>query len=172
MARVHALISAEAFHCDHAGEVLRRVNQYLFSRDETDLFVTVLYGILDNRSGIFGFARAGHEIPLLCQPDQAASPIASGRGQPLGILDPLLLDEQRLQLQPGETLLLFSDGLTDCRNPQGEAFGYERLRAAANFSESQPAQQTCDGLSSALLAFRENAAQDDDVTLVSIRSLP
>lgn len=172
MARVHALISAEALHCDHAGEVLRRVNRYLFSRDETDLFVTVLYGILDNRSGMFEFARAGHEIPLLCQPGRAVSPIASGRGQPLGILDPLLLDEQSLQLQPGETLLLFSDGLTDCRNPQGEAFGYQRLHEAANFSGSQPAQQTCDELSSALLTFRENAVQDDDVTLVSIRSQP
>lgn len=168
MARVHALISAEALHYEHPGDVLRRVNEYLFSRDETDLFVTVIYGILDNRSGIFEFARAGHEIPLLRQPDGQVSPIASGRGQPLGILDPLLLDEQILQLQPGETLLMFSDGLTDCRNPQGEAFGYERLRQAFGQCAAQSAAETCQGLVQTLLTFRQAADQDDDVTLVTI----
>jgi phosphoserine phosphatase RsbU/P len=168
MARVHALISAEALHSDHPGNVLRRVNQYLFMRDETDLFVTVIYGILDNRSGMFEFARAGHEIPILHQPREFARPIPNGRGQPLGILEPLLLDEQTLQLKPGETLLLFSDGLTDCRNPQGEAFGYERLRESFSQFAAPSADETCQGLTQTLLDFRQGAEQDDDVTLVTI----
>ncbi len=168
MARVHALISAEALHCDRPGDVLRRVNEYLFSRDETDLFVTVIYGILDSQSGIFEFARAGHEIPLLRGRTGQVNPIASGRGQPLGILDPILLDEQTLILHPGETLLMFSDGLTDCRNPQGQAFGYEQLRQAFGQAAAQSAEETCQKLAQTLLTFRQTAEQDDDVTLVTI----
>ncbi|PKN94841.1 MAG: hypothetical protein CVU44_03275 [Chloroflexi bacterium HGW-Chloroflexi-6] len=168
MARVHALISAEALHCDHPGQVLRGVNAYLLNRDETNLFVTVIYGVIDNRSEIFQYARAGHEIPLLREEGQACRPIQGGRGQPLGILDPILLDEQSIAIPPGATLLLFSDGMTDCRNPQGEAFGYERLHAAFDSLPTQPAQQTCNALERSLLDFRNNAPQDDDITLVAI----
>jgi serine phosphatase RsbU (regulator of sigma subunit) len=168
MARVHALISAEALHYDHPGEVLQRINTYLLTRDETDLFVTVIYGIIDNRSGEFAYARAGHEIPIMHKPGQPCSPVAGGRGQPLGILDSMLLDEQSITIPSGGSLMLFSDGMTDCRNPQGEAFGYDRLRAAFNHSAPQPAQQTCDIVVNTLLSFRDQAPQDDDVTLVII----
>lgn len=168
MARVHALISAEAFHCDHPGEVLRRVNHYLFSRDETDLFITGIYGMLDNRSGEFSYARAGHEIPLLHEAGQGSRPIPGGRGQPLGILDPIMLDEQSLIIPPGGSLILFSDGMVDCRNPQGEPFGYERLRETFDQCAAQSAVQTRDALERALRDFRQEAEQDDDVTLVTI----
>lgn len=172
MARVHALISAEAFHCDHPGEVLRRVNRYLLSRDETDLFVTVIYGILDSRTGIFEYARAGHEMPLLRLPGQTAAPLPGQRAQPLGIIEPLLLDEQPVHIPPGAALLLFSDGMTDCRDPRGEAFGYERLSAALTELPAPSAQGLCDGLANTLLAFRASAEQDDDVTVVAICSQP
>lgn len=168
MARVHALISAEALHCEHPGDVLRRVNRYLFSRDEIDLFVTVIYGILERGSGIFKYARAGHEIPILLRAGETSTPIPGGRGQPLGILDPIALDEQAITIPPGGTLLMFSDGLTDCRNPQGDPFSHERLLTALDRSAAPAAQQTCDAIASTLLDFRENAAQDDDVTLVTI----
>ncbi|MFO7584795.1 MAG: SpoIIE family protein phosphatase [Anaerolineales bacterium] len=168
MARVHALISAEAFHCDHPGEVLRRVNHYLFSREETDLFITGIYGMLDNRSGEFTYARAGHEIPLLHKAGQGSRPIPGGSGQPLGILDPILLDEQSVIIPPGGTLILFSDGMLDCRNPQGEPFGYKRLRETFDHCAAQSAAQTRDSLEHALLEFRSGAEQDDDVTLVTI----
>lgn len=168
MARVHALISAEAFHCDHPGEVLRRVNRYLFSREETDLFITGIYGMLDNRSGEFSYARAGHEIPLLHEAGLGSRPIPGGRGQPLGILDPILLDEQSLIIPPGGSLILFSDGMVDCRNPQGEPFGYERLRETFDRCVARSAVQTRDALECALLEFRQDAEQDDDVTLVVI----
>jgi phosphoserine phosphatase RsbU/P len=168
MARVHALISAEAFHCDHPGEVLRRVNRYLLSREETDLFITVIYGMLDNRNGKFSYARAGHEIPLLHETGQGSRAIPGGRGQPLGILDPILLDEQVVVIPPGGTLILFSDGMVDCRNPQGEPFGYDRLRETFDHCVAQSAVQTSDALECALLEFRQDAEQDDDVTLVAI----
>jgi phosphoserine phosphatase RsbU/P len=168
MARVHALISAEAFHCDHPGEVLRRVNHYLFSREETDLFITGIYGMLDNRSGEFSYARAGHEIPLLHEAGQGSRPVPGGRGQPLGILDPILLDEQSVIIPSCGSLILFSDGMVDCRNPQGEPFGYDRLRETFNHCAAQSAAQTSHALERALLEFRQDAEQDDDVTLVVI----
>jgi serine phosphatase RsbU (regulator of sigma subunit) len=168
MARVHALISAEAFHCDQPGEVLRRVNRYLFSREETDLFITGIYGMLDNRNGEFSYARAGHEIPLLHETGQGSRAIPGGRGQPLGILDPILLDEQVVVIPPGGTLILFSDGMVDCRNPQGEPFGYDRLRETFDRCVAQSAARTSEALECALLEFRQDAEQDDDVTLVAI----
>jgi serine phosphatase RsbU (regulator of sigma subunit) len=170
MARIHALISAEALHCDNPAEVVRRVNRYMFSRDEIDLFVTVIYGILDSRTGVFQFARAGHEIPLLRAPNQQTQPIPKGRGQPLGVIESSWVDEQALRIPPGGALLLFSDGLTDCRNPQGEEFGRDRLRDTFHHLNTGNAQQICDVMTETLLKFRENAAQDDDVTMVVIRA--
>ncbi len=168
MARVHALITAEAVHCDDPVSVLQQVNHYLTKRDESDLFVTCIYGILDIQTSIFHFARAGHEIPLLIAPNSPTSPIQRQAGLPIGVTPRILLDEQSIYLPPDSTLLLFSDGMIDCRNPLGEEFGRERLRQTLHQLKGKNAQEVCDLLKEALLAFRQDASQDDDVTLLAI----
>jgi sigma-B regulation protein RsbU (phosphoserine phosphatase) len=86
----------------------------------------------------------------------------------LGMWETIKMDERSLRLPPGSTLVLFTDGLTDCRNPEGEAFGLERIKSTLAGLAGLSAQTVCDHLFDALQAYQNGASQDDDVTLVAI----
>jgi len=171
MARSHALIMAEAAHGGTPGEILRRVNSHLIKLGQSDQFVTVLLGVLDCESGKFDFARAGHELPMLLDADGAVHTLPHSTGQAIGIFEDLLLDENSIILPPGGTLLVFTDGLTDCRNPQGQSFGYAKVQSILTSLAGQDGQQVCDALRQALTEYQSGSPQDDDVTLVAIHSL-
>lgn len=168
MARAHALLTAESLRGAGPGEVLRSVNTYLTRLDQGDLFVTVTYGIYDLRSAVFHYARAGHELPLLVSAAGEVLELARKESLPIGLFSEIPLDEQFINIPAGGTLLLFTDGMCDCRNSQGEEFGRERIAAGLSALSARSAQETCDGLIRSLLDFRELAAQDDDVTLVTL----
>jgi phosphoserine phosphatase RsbU/P len=171
MARTHALISAEAARGGTPGDVLRQVNLFLNRIERSDQFVTALYGILDCRSGEFAYARAGHEPPLALSPDGQVERLPHKPGQPLGILEDIMLDETALIVAPGAALLLYTDGLTDCRNLAGEPFGLERVMATVGGLSGRSAQETCDQTLGALTAYRQGSPQDDDITLVALRAV-
>jgi len=170
MARTHALIMAEALHGGTPGEILRRVNTHLIKLGQSDQFVTVLLGILDCASAKFDFARAGHEIPMLLDAVGAVRTLPHLTGQAIGMFEELLLDENSISLPPGATLLVFTDGLTDCRDPQGQSFGYERVQSALAGLAGQSGQQVCDSLRAALADYQAGSFQDDDVTMAAIHS--
>ena len=86
----------------------------------------------------------------------------------IGLFSEIPLDEQLITIPAGGTLLLFTDGMCDCRSPQGEEFGHKRILATLAGLRGLSAKAACDGLISALLEFRQDAAQDDDVTLVTL----
>jgi phosphoserine phosphatase RsbU/P len=167
MARAHALIVAEAHRRSAPGDVLRAVNEHVTRLDKSAQFVTALYGILDLRTSRFGYARAGHEPPLVALPDGRIERLPVRPGMALGFAAEILLDESALELPPGACLLLYTDGVTDCRNPRGEAFGLERT-AKVLAAGGRSAQRVCDDLVAAVVEFQAGAAQDDDVTLVAV----
>ncbi len=179
MARAHALLTSESLRGAAPGEVLRSVNSYLtrleqnFPQDDSqglscDLFVTVIYGIFDLNSAVFSYARAGHELPILVSASGDVLDLPISQSLPIGIFPEIPLDEQSIIIPAGGTLLLFTDGMSDCRNPQGEEFGHERIVAELIALHDRAALDTCAGLVKALLDFRQGAAQDDDVTLVTL----
>lgn len=169
MARVHALIMAEADSLPTAEGVLRKVNEHVTRLEKAAQFVTALYGILDCASGNFDYARAGHEPPLLLTPE-GVQRLPHGPGMALGIWEDITLDVGRVHLAPGSSLLLYTDGMTDCRNPAGEAFGLERIQDALLTLRDLPAQEVCDRLLKTLLDYQQGAMQDDDVTLAAIHA--
>ncbi len=171
MAQVHAFLLAAAEAGMTSAQVLLNANRHLMDMDESGLFVTVLYGVLDCQSGEFSFARSGHELPVRYQASGAVSLSPNNPGQPLGIFDQPLLDEQTLRLYPGEGLLLYTDGVTDERDPQGERYGLPRLVQALSAAPDKPAQAVCDDLLLELLAHLSGAPQDDDITMLMVRSL-
>ena len=170
MAQIHALLHAGIGLCSQPREALLWVNQQLFAIGASSLFATVLCGILDLKTAEFAFARAGHEPPLLVLAGGEVCQVAWDLGQPLGLLEDPVLDEQTVTIPPGGVLLLYSDGLTDGRNPQGEDFGRERLMDTLGGLADHPAQDVCNGLWQALTAFQGDAPQFDDVTLVAVRA--
>jgi serine phosphatase RsbU (regulator of sigma subunit) len=172
MARTHALIMAEALHGGTPGEILRRVNTHLIKLGQSDQFVTVLFGILDCVSCKFEYARAGHELPMLLDAVGTVLTLPHSTGQAIGMFEQLLLDENSISLSIGGTLLVFTDGLTDCRDPHGQSFGYERVQSTLAGLAGQSGQQVCDSLWAALTDFQSGSTQDDDVTMVAIHSSP
>lgn len=171
MAQTRALIYAEAALELTPAQVLQQVNVHLMQMGTPKMFVTVLYGVLDVRTREFSYARAGHELPLRLAGGQVSQIQPVGKGQPLSLFESPSFDEQTLQIDPGTILLFYTDGMVDCRNPAGEAFGVERVKALLPTVSSQPAQKICESLRGTLCAFQQDAPQDDDVTVLVLCTL-
>ena len=168
MARAHALIIAEADNVTAPGEVLRMVNNHITRFEKSTQFVTALFGILNTETGEFKFARAGHEPALLLNADGKVERLPHKAGMALGLWEDIVLDESSLILPAGSLLVLYTDGMTDCRNPKGEPFGLERIKnLLANLSRIN-AQVGCDELFEKLMKYQDGSKQDDDVTLLAI----
>jgi phosphoserine phosphatase RsbU/P len=168
MARAHALIIAEADKITAPGEVLRMVNTHITRLEKSTQFVTALYGVLDTKTGEFAYARAGHEPPLLLDEKGEVHRLPHQPGMALGLWENLILDEYSLFLPKGSCLLMFTDGMTDCRNPRGEPFGLERIKTTLMNLKGNTAQKGCDLLFETLMKYQNGSKQDDDVTLVAV----
>jgi sigma-B regulation protein RsbU (phosphoserine phosphatase) len=88
----------------------------------------------------------------------------------LGLWENIMLDENSVLLPPGSLLVMFTDGMTDCRNPRGEPFGLDRIRMATAGLSDVTAQSSCDQLFDTLMMYRSGAKQDDDVTLLALHA--
>ena len=107
------------------GKLLKRVNKILCEDMPRYMFVTCLFILLDTRSGEITMANAGHNLPYLRTQDSASE--LKVTGMPLGLFPTFEYEEQQAVLMPGDSLLMYSDGLTEAHNPQDDLFGYKRL---------------------------------------------
>lgn len=171
MARAHALIIAEADSLISPGDVLRRVNRHITRLEKSTQFVTALYGVLDINSGEFVYARAGHEPPLILTPQGDVHRLPYKPGMALGLWENIALDEYSVHLPKDSMLVMFTDGMTDCRDPKGEPYGLERIKQTMAGLRNMTAQDGCDQLFDSLMLYQSGAKQDDDVTLVAIHAL-
>jgi len=170
MAQTHALLYAMATRDASPAWVLQRVNQLLIKMGESSLFVTVLYGILDRRTNLFSYARAGHELPIVVSANGKAEIAPYNQGQLMGVLDNPMLDEQTVSIPSGGVIVLYTDGVIDARHSNGDLFGMERLIKELELPRDGSAQDQCDRLWQVLSNFQSKDAQEDDVTLVIIQS--
>lgn len=170
MARAHALIIAEADSHSSPGGVLRMVNKHITHLEKSTQFVTALYGVLDTRTGEFSYARAGHEPPLLLLENGEVNRLPHQPGMALGLWEDIALDEYVFFLPKGSLLVLFTDGMTDCRDPQGKPFGLERIKEVMSNLRASTAQEGCDQLLETLVSYQNGSKQDDDVTLLAVHA--
>lgn len=151
------------------GEVLARVNELLAARIPPGMFVTCFYAMLDPHCGRLRYANAGHEWPYQRQAGNVAELQATG--MPLGMLSGSRYDEYEARLDPGESLLLYSDGLVEAHNPQRDMFGLSHLRRQVGMHTD--GAQLIDALLGELAAFTgEGWEQEDDVTMVVLHRTP
>ena len=168
MARAHALIIAEADSVMDPGEVLRMVNDHITRFEKTTQFVTALFGILETKTGKFSYSRAGHEPPLLLTTDGEVQRLPHKSGMALGLWENITLDDNSLTLPKGSLLVMYTDGMTDCRNPKGEPFGLERIKNSLANLNNINAQAGCNELFEKLMKYQDGSKQDDDVTLLAV----
>jgi phosphoserine phosphatase RsbU/P len=153
-------------------EFMLRANTVLMESIDKHSFVSLIYGILDVRTGCFQIARAGH-CPLL-HVKEGSGVYLRPDGMGLGLAENSIfagsIEDHALQLRPGELCVLYTDGVTEAHR-NGEEFGYERLRAAAGYADGRPAARVKDDILQAVDEFIEHGAPHDDLTLVVIRWL-
>jgi sigma-B regulation protein RsbU (phosphoserine phosphatase) len=152
--------------CD-PGQCLQQVNHQLCVQAFNGQFVTMVLLIIDVHSGRVDLASAGHPLPL--HASQAAA--ASVRAEPdlvLGVEASARYHTQSFTIRPGDSLLLYTDGVVDCENPVGERFGLKRLITCAAQARGG-AQAIIDAIVGAVTAFRNKTARADDVTLLAVR---
>lgn len=172
MALARSLLRAESRREADPFEVLQHVNANLLEMNQAGMFVTMLYGLLNLRSGAFHYVRAGHELPLLLEADGRVLPARRSQGMALGLFPDPVLDVQTLHIPPGGALLLYTDGAADAINPQGERYGLERFqRSLVEHLHLHPAQLVCERLAALLQAYHQGEPQADDITLLMVRNL-
>ena len=167
MVMTRTLMRATAVrYVDAPGRVLASVNDFLEQNNSEDLFVTLFYGVLDERTGRFVYANGGHNPPILVDSD-GATPLRTTGGVALGMFDGLDYDDAHVDMEPGARLVLFSDGVTEAFNDDDEAFGDDRLldTTRALPLEQGPDQDVSD-IVNAVDEFAGDAPQFDDITCV------
>src|ERR671917_719816 len=148
------------------GRILAEVNEVLRSYIPPSMFVTCFYAILDPRSGALRYANAGHDLPYLWHGGDCEE--LRARGMPLGLMPGMSYEEKEVVLDAGEVALFYSDGLVEAHNPQGEMFGFPRLRELV--AEHAEERSLGDFLLEELYSFTgEGWEQEDDITLLALQ---
>jgi sigma-B regulation protein RsbU (phosphoserine phosphatase) len=151
-------------------EMMFRVNRFLNDRTGGEQYSTLFYCVIE-ASGLMRWVNAGHPPPLLVHPDGGLDPLPAN-GVPAGMLPEATYSVEETQLHPGDRLIIYSDGLTEARNPAEEYFGVKRLYAAMRSGASSSCQQLHDSILSALQEFTKGAPQHDDISLAVIEYSP
>jgi serine phosphatase RsbU (regulator of sigma subunit)/CRP-like cAMP-binding protein len=171
MAMVRSLLRAEAHPDKSPAEVLRRVNRHLLDMNDNEMFVTVLFGLLNRTTHQFQYARAGHEAPIFIDELGAVKLLPIASGQALGVFDEINLDEQTVALSKGCMLLLYSDGIPDTTNLRNERFGLKGIVRTLSDRQQSPAQKTCGEIINAVNKHQRGSLQHDDMTIVLVRAV-
>ncbi len=161
-------LAAQALDSSSPGEVLERVNEALVPRIPANMFVTCFYAILDPKSGNLTYANAGHDLPYLHRNGDAEE--LRARGMPLGLMPGMSYEEREVVVDAGKSVLFYSDGLVEAHGPEGDMFGFPRLRARV--AEHGGERELGDFLMEELYSFvGEGWEQEDDITLLTLRRL-
>ena len=153
------------------GDVLGEVNSLLTENNETIMFVTLLYAVFDPETGALTYANGGHCNPLLVHSDGSSEELAHTKGVALGVMPDLEYREDHVTLAPEDTLILYTDGVSEAMNAEGEEFGVERLRELFTNNPPSNAKEANEAVLQAVSEFAGDTPQSDDVTCLVIRRI-
>lgn len=169
MAMLHGILHAYAGPATNPGEVMAYANARLMAAGIEGTFVTAFFGIYDPPTATLTYARCGHNPPILKDGTTGEVRFLSGRGGlPLGVLEPYEVENDSVRLRPQDTIVLYTDGITEAFNASREMFGPERLDAALTACSGAP-DCVMDSVHAALFKHTGSLARKDDQTLVALR---
>jgi Serine phosphatase RsbU, regulator of sigma subunit len=170
MAFLRASLRA-AIHIGYAPHIsMAKVNYLLWESIERHQFVTTFYGVLDASNRTLAYSNAGHNPPLLMYADGSAHFIERG-GLPLGMFRDTRYYEYYLALEPGHMLVLYTDGVTEASNSEGEEYGLERLEARVREGRHLGARELIDFIHTGVVDYTGGHGTDDDITLFIIKAI-
>lgn len=168
MSSLHAAVHMQANTHDSLVKTICAVNRYLVESIPPNRFVTLFYAELDPKNGMLAFLNAGHNPPLIVHAGGTMEQLAAG-GLPLGIMPNADFREGRTKLHPGDVLVVYSDGVSEALNPDGEEFGPTRLYEVVARNLDASASGIRDRIESALTKFCQGTPAADDITLVIVK---
>ncbi len=150
--------------------VMRKVNQLLHESTERERFVTAFYGVLDWKNGVLIFSNAGHNPPLLLRAGGTSEPLTEG-GVALGVLEDTHYDERPVAIEPGDIVVMYTDGVSEAENEINEQFGTERIEAIVRAHPNHSARELTQDIVAAVLDWAGERGLNDDLTLLVMRKL-
>jgi phosphoserine phosphatase RsbU/P len=167
MARV--LLKSTAMKGVSAATCIGYVNEFLCSDNDSSMFVTVFYGILDLTTGILDFCNGGHNPPLLARHSGVVEALPLEAGMVVGALPDFVYAEQRIRLQPGDLLCMYTDGVTEALSATGRFYGLDTFTRKLAGMASASARAVVESTVEDVHHFAEGAQQADDITLIALR---
>jgi len=171
MALTYSSVRMEALRNNNPGDTLRAVNQHFLQIECSDMFVTLIYGILDCKTLKFDYARAGHPQPLLLDRTHQPISLPYNLGQAIGIFDPFALDESCISLPESGALLLYSDGLSETIEDQPGSPELFKMCGSIINTKEMNAQACCEALWKAVGGSSVESLIKDDFTVLVVKSL-
>jgi sigma-B regulation protein RsbU (phosphoserine phosphatase) len=162
------LLKGAAIGMGEPGSVLGEVNQLLHEDNDTGMFVTILYAVYNPFSGDFTFANGGHNSPLIVHPDGSSSLLPLTGGIALGVVPDMPYQQQSIRLDPSDLMFLYTDGVTEAMNEEGEEFGVERLQEVFASNPPSSTKEANEAVFSAVSDFAGDTAQSDDITCLAV----
>ncbi len=170
MATVRAVLRAESEHNQAADQVIQKVNKAIFRDSPPDKFITMFYAELDPDSGTITCVNAGHNPPYVIDASGENLEMLTDGGVMLGVLPEMFYQSKTLKLEKGQTLTIFSDGITEARNADGEFYEEERFEKWLKENANLSAKEMLEKLMATVLEFQGNAPQFDDITAIMIKA--
>lgn len=162
------LINYRAQQGGTPGEILTDVNAQICKNNKAKMFVTVWMGILDLKTGVLTCTNAGHEYPVFRSGDGAFRIYKDRHGLVVGALSGSRYRDYEIQMMPGDTVFVYTDGVPEANNASGDFYGLGRMEAALNKNADRDPQGILEGVKADVDAFTGNADQFDDLTMLCL----
>lgn len=168
MALSRTILRTVAFNRRSPSEVLHRSNQIIYGDTTSDHFVTVFYAVWDPKELILHYANGGHNPPLLLKKD-GASRLLSSEGIALGVIEDVSYAEKSVKLEKGDSIVFYTDGITEAVNEDYDEFGLDRLLQTVRLARSESPKSMINRITGAVSDHAGNTPQFDDITLVVLK---
>ncbi len=171
MALTRSIVRASVGRAPSPADGIAHANRLICADSTRGMFVTLFYALLNPATGEITYVNAGHNPPLLCRADQDQLTQLARTGMALGVVEDAPFEQHTLRLNPGDFILLYTDGVTDVTNAHEQDFGMERLQRVILDHRHAPAADVMAALEQAIGDFAGSTAPFDDMAMVVIKCL-
>ena len=171
MAVSRTIIRSKGVQFDNVAECMMESNRFLASYSVDSMFVTVFYAIYNIKTGFMNYCNAGHNPPHLLKRDGTVSELPLSNDTIVGVFEDLEYHESTLQLEQGDTLVMFTDGVTEATDIEYKEFGVERLDNILRQQSNSSCQQIIESVKAGIREFVGEAEQSDDITMLVVKRL-
>lgn len=169
MALSRTLVRASTTGNPNVSESIEKANELICADAKTGMFVTLFYAILDAKKKRLRYVNAGHNPPLLLKQQKGNTVLLKAKGIALGVIENIELEEEEIQLEKGDLITLFTDGVTEAINQKEEQFGQQRLLTLIEENRGLSACEIISKIEAEVTAFSGGQPQFDDITLMIIK---